>query len=159
MNKTMRLVLIVAVLVCTVIAAGSQTAWASKPAASVAAPAAAAQGVEGLTTVIPPAGCGSQTPVDETLSTLCGVATIVSDNAKLIGTSYLGARPDGFKNKKVLVTLWDAGSASLCFVARSGGTIYFYDTTLQKWTPIFTTVTNGIACAQITQSGEYVLGK
>lgn len=159
MKKYLRFLLILAILVVFVAVAGSQTAWAGKLAAPAAGLSNAMDNSVSLLTTVRPEGCGAETPIDGTVSTLCGIATIVSDNGRNIGMSYLGNRPDGFKNKKVSVLFSEPGGAILCFGAKDGGTIYFYNMGIETWVPIATTVENGIACARIYASGDYVIGK
>lgn len=159
MNKIMRFALVLAVLAVVAFAAVSGTVWAGKSVAPAAsAPEAGAEASNGISTVRPE-GCGAVVPVDSTVSSLCGIATIVSGNGQEIGTSTLGNRPDGFANKKVNVNLTKPGDAKLCFGAKNGGVIYFYNVATETWIPLLTTVENGIACAQISFSGSYVLGK
>ena len=159
MNKYMRILLVLALLVGFVAFAGSQAAWAVKPAAAPAAGASSMANSVSGSTVNPPSGCGSDVPVDLGATTLCGVATVASDNGELIGTSHLANRPEGFKNKMVVVTLFNEGTyGQLCFAARKGGAVYFQNPVTMLWSPIFTVVENGLACASIFQSGNYVLG-
>jgi hypothetical protein len=159
MNKVLRFFLILAVLVGFVAVAGSQTAWANKVAAPVAGSADAAANTTNRLTTVSPGGCGALVLVDRTVTSICGIATVVSNNGEEIGTAFVGNRPDGFKNKLVTILLNRPGDAILCFVARHGGTIYSYNAETQLWTPLATTNDHGIACAQISTSGDYVLGK
>jgi hypothetical protein len=154
MNKTIRFVLILTVLVGVLAVAGSQTAWASpapvapSAAAEKVAPAPVAADAFVGTGV---SNCGSQNVGDGQERGVCGLAKIYTTYG-----SHIIARARG----GILTLHVYSGSAEICFAAPRNGVIYYQS--LQNhntWLPLTTVrkLVNGhfMACTVTGQSGRY----
>jgi hypothetical protein len=154
MNKTIRVLLIVAVLVGILAVAGSQTVWASP---APVAPAAAAEEVApapvAADAFVGTGGGGCQAQVVDNGETkgICGLAKVYST----YGT-HVVARVSG----GVLHLYFSRGSAEVCFAAPRNGVIYWQPVQNHNTWIALTTVrklVNGkfMACTVTSQSGSY----
>ena len=159
MNKTIRILLILALLVGIVVVAGSKTVWASSAPASPLekvnpAPAAVASNIG---TVDVPDGERVVIGNGEDPVSIGGQATLEGLDVNTNVLTSLSPRPDGYLSK-IVNLLFTSGSARLCFPAVKGDeTVYIL--VGDVWTPLFTFYVNNLACVEFSESGSYVLGQ
>jgi radical SAM superfamily enzyme with C-terminal helix-hairpin-helix motif len=164
MNKTIRFLLILVLLVGVVAVAGSKVAWAgSAPASDQAkAEAASALALKPGTVVVPVPNHPEQEGVNVDASKACPVS--IRGHATLCaltsGTEVFGslrARESGYLSK-VVSLYFTSGSARLCFGAPQGNEVIYVDSN-GEWVPLYTFYVDGQACVDVSTSGLYVLGK
>lgn len=154
MNKTVRFLLVVALLVGVIAVAGGTAVWAS-PAAkapeAVSAKADAALPAAGSLdgTVSGGDGCSGKRVQDGEKAGICGLATVATQ----VGSSVFAKASAG----GILSLFFDRGSALICFAAPHNGVIYFqpHPGANNVWFPIATRVENGRACANVSANGYY----
>lgn len=168
MNKTLRFGLIVIVLVGVIFAATSQAVWAgSQPVSPASNPGGSVQVKSQIGTVIVPTVAPTAIPepgqegesVNGTgeLISINGQATLqgLGGNTDVFGS--LSSRPDGYLSK--IVTLaFSSGSARLCFAAPQNDEKIFVKVG-DEWLPLYTFYVDGQACVDVSNSGQYVLGR
>lgn len=162
MSKNMRFVIVLVVLAVIVVLAGSRTAWASK-AILGQEPAPAAGNVESGQAASPKIGTVSAQNCEDTVrvltgetKSLCAIATITGvGDADLFAT--LSPLESPFATKIINIIFY-RGSAQICYAAPEGGVIYFNAVNSADWVPLTTGIDNGIACALISESGNYAFG-
>jgi hypothetical protein len=165
MNKVARILLILAVLVSVVVIVGSKTAWASPAPAAPAEkvnPASSAKIV--ICTTCPPTPSESRQDGinvnwqkrNECPISLLGQATLCALNPSSNVFGQIGGREDGYLSKIIQLS-FTSGTARLCFGAPQGTeTIYFFSNNVGV--PVTTFYQDGQACADLSQSGYYILG-
>ena len=161
MNKIIRFVLILALLVGVVVVAGSKTAWASPaPSSPVekANPAPVAVSANVGTVNVPGTGKAGVHVVGtaDCPISIWGIATLcpLSSNTDVLAS--LDPRPDGYLSK-IVELKFSSGSARLCFASVNGNEVIYFNID-DVWTRLYTFYMDGQACVDVSSSGQYVLG-
>ena len=159
MNKTIRLLLVV-ILFVGVVAVAGKNAWASPvvpaPAAKVDAGVAQANPQVG-TVVVPEHGSVVRVQHKSCPENVSGAATLCGLETGTDVVASLDPQPAGYLSKIVNLA-FAGGSAKLCFPALHG-TEKIYFNQMGVWTQVSTFYESNKACAIVSISGQYVLGK